>query len=297
MKIKDSYHIYAIITIICWSLAYVLTRLALQYFSSYSLSFLRYFIASCALIILVVVAKIKPPEKNDLMLFFFSGVVGFFLYIIFFNKGQETVTASTASVVIATVPVITSLLARFIYKEKLHTYQWIAIVIEFIGVVTLTLLNGVFSIASGLIWLFLAALLLSIYNLLQRKLTIKYSALQTASYSIFFGTILLFIFLPSSLREVAHAPRIQFVYLLILGIFSSAVAYISWSKALAQAKKTSQVSNYMFITPFLTSVLGFILANEVPDKATIFGGMIILFGVFVFNFGEKIINMSISHKA
>ena len=39
----------------------------------------------------------------------------------------------------------------------------------------------------------------------------------------------------------------------------------------------------MFVTPFLTTILGFIMINEIPDKATILGGIIILSGLFIFN--------------
>ena len=235
------------ITIVFWSLAYVLTRLTLQYFTAFPLGFLRYFIASCTLAVVAVITKMQLPRKTDLPWLLLTGAVGFFLYMIAFNKGQETVTASTASVVIATVPVITALLARFVYQEKLRGFQWGAIVIEFAGVLALTLMNGVFSINRGLLWLFLAALALSIYNLLQRKLTKTYTALQTSAFSIFFGTILLAVFLPASIKEVSHAPGIQLFYVSVLGIFSSSIAYVAWSKALAKAKQTSQVSNYMFI--------------------------------------------------
>lgn len=220
MKIKDSFHIYAIITIIFWSLAYVFTRMALRYFSAYSLGFLRYFVASCALIIVVIATKMKPPAKSDIKWFVIGGAVGFFLYMIAFNKGCESVTASTSSVIIATVPIITALLASSIYKERLKPFHWIAIVVSFLGVVTLTLLNGILTIDKGLIWLFLAVILLSLYNLLQRKLTRTYSALQTSAFSIFAGTIMLAIFSPSSLSEVKNAPPIQLFYVVIMGIIS-----------------------------------------------------------------------------
>lgn len=288
MKLRDSFHPYAITTIVFWSLAYVLTRLALQHFSAFSLGFLRYFAASCTLVIVAVLTKMKIPHKADLPWFLAAGAVGFFFYMITFNKGEETVTASTGSVVITTVPVITALLARFVYKEKLYGFQWAAIVIEFVGVLVLILMDGVFSINIGLLWLFLAALSLSIYNLLQRKLTKAYTALQTSAFSIFFGTILLAVFLPTSVKEVSYAPDIQLVYIAVLGIFSSAIAYVAWSKAFAKAKQTSQVSNYMFVTPFLTSILGLLIADEVPGRATLLGGIIIILGVLVFNFGGKI---------
>lgn len=287
MNKKISYHVYALVTILFWSLAYVLSRLALQHFSSFSLGFLRYLIASLFLLVFALIKKLAPPKKKDLILFLLSGAFGFFLYMIFFNQGQRTATASTASVIIATAPVMTAIMARFIYKEKMHTYQWISVIIEFSGVIVLTMLNGSFSLSSGIVWLLLAAFALSTYNLLQRELTKNYTAMQTATYSIFFGTIMLSVFLPGSVSEAVHAPAIQLVYVFILGIFCSAVAYVSWSKALSLAEQTSQVSNYMFLTPFVTSLLGFIIAKEIPDRATIIGGSIILLGVFVFTVGKS----------
>lgn len=44
----------------------------------------------------------------------------------------------------------------------------------------------------------------------------------------------------------------------------------------------------MFITPFLTSLLGFIIACEVPEPSTLVGGGMILLGIFIFNFGGKL---------
>jgi len=297
MNFKNSFHPYAAVTIIFWSLTYVLTRLTLQYFSAFSLGFLRYFIASCTLLIAALITKMKLPRRVDLPWIILSGITGFFLYMIAFNQGQGTVTACTGSVVLATVPVITALLACFFYKEKLRIFQWAAIMIEFIGVIVLTLINGVFSINTGLFWLFLAALALSTYNLIQRKLIKTYSAFQAATYSIFFGTLMLAIFAPASIREIPSAPGIQFVYIAIMGIFSSAIAYAAWAKAFSLAKQTSQVSNYMFITPFLTSILGFLIAGEIPDRATLLGGGIILIGVFTFNFGGKFLELSSNQKS
>ncbi|PPK78754.1 EamA-like transporter family protein [Lacrimispora xylanisolvens] len=288
MKLKNNFHIYAMITIIFWSLAYVLTRLSLQYFTPFSLGFLRYFVASCTLIIVWVLTRMKLPQRKDLPYFILAGALGFFFYMIAFNLGQKTVTASTGSIVIATVPLLTAFIARFVYREKMSLVQWLALIIEFAGVAVLTLMNGILSFNIGLVWLFLAALALSLYNLLQRRLTKKYTALQTSAFSIFFGTILLAVFLPVSVRQITNAPPIQWVYLVILGVFSSAIAYVSWSKAFAKAEKTSQVSNYMFVTPFLTSLFGFLMADEIPELSTLVGGGIILFGVFVFNFGEKL---------
>jgi drug/metabolite transporter (DMT)-like permease len=148
-------------------------------------------------------------------------------------------------------------------------------------------MHSTFSLNHGVLWLLLAALFLSLYNLLQRRLTKTYTALQTSAYSIFSGTLLLAIFAPAAIQELPHAPPVQFLYLAVLGIGSSSIAYVSWAKAFSKAAQTSQVSNYMFVTPFLTSILGFLIAQETPDASTLIGGSIIMFGVLLFHLGGK----------
>jgi drug/metabolite transporter (DMT)-like permease len=295
LKFRDNFHLYAIATIVFWSLAYVLTRLSLHYFSAFSLGFLRYFVASCTLLMMVLITKMKMPQKSDVKWFFAAGAFGFFLYMLTFNKGCETVTAATSSVIIAVVPVITALLARVFYQEKLSVFQWVAIAIEFSGVILLTMMNHAFTFNHGVIWLFLAAIALSAYNLFQRKLTRTYTGLQVSAYSIFAGTVMLAMFLPDSIKEVQGAPSIQLVYLVILGVFSSALAYAAWAQAFKKAKQTSSVSNYMFVTPFLTSLFGFVFAKEKPDLPTLVGGAVILTGMLIFNFGGKLYDL-IFHK-
>ncbi|HML47826.1 MAG TPA: DMT family transporter, partial [Clostridia bacterium] len=182
MKLRDSFHPYAATTILFWSLSYVLTRLVLPHFSAFSLGFLRYAAASCALLVFALFAPMRLPKRADGKWFLLSGLFGFFLYMIAFNKGCESVSASTSSVVIAIVPVLTALLARFLYGEKLSGIRWAAIGVEFAGVAVLTLMRQALSVGGGLFWLLLASCSLAVYNLLQRKLTKTYTGPQASSY-------------------------------------------------------------------------------------------------------------------
>lgn len=288
MKIRDSYHLYAMITQICWALAYVYTRLALQYFNPYSLGLLRFFIASISLVFVVVFMKIKPPAAKDIVWFVISGATGFFLHMVFFNIGTSYVTAATSSVLLATVPIITALMAFLFYAESLAAHQWVAVGIEFAGILVLTLVGNSFSANKGILWILATAFLLSIYNIIQRKLTKEYSSLQVSSYSIFIGTVMLMVFAPSAIIEVQQAPVEQLFNIGILGVVSSAVAYVAWAKAFSKAEKVSQVSNYMFVTPLLTGILGFLIAGEVPGISTIIGGVIIILGLLLFNKNSEV---------
>ncbi|MBQ8647364.1 MAG: DMT family transporter [Oscillospiraceae bacterium] len=286
MKWRDSYHPYAMTTIFFWSLAYVFTRLTSQVFSPSELGFLRYIIASAALAVVALITRMPLPRRADLGWFAAAGFTGFFLYMIAFNQGMLTLSSATGSVIIATVPMLTALMARFVYGERLAPLQWLAILVEFCGVAVLTLLNGVFSVNGGILLLMAAAVVLAIYNLLQRRLTRTYTALQASTYSIFFGTAMLAVFAPKALQQAAAAPPEQFLYLAVLGIGSSAIAYVCWAKAFEKARQTSQVSNYMFLTPLLTSVIGFVVSGEVPDRATLLGGLVIFAGLGLFHWGK-----------
>ncbi len=288
MRFRDSYHPFALLTILFWSLAYVLTRLALQYFSVYALGFLRYAVASVALVALLLAFREPVPKGRELFWILPSGFFGFFLYMIAFNQGCVSVSAATSSVVIATVPVLTALLARVIYRERMSAMRWVAMTIEFSGVVVLTVLKGGLSLNRGILWLLLAAVSLSLYNLLQRKLTRTYSGLQSSAYSIFVGTALLSVFLPQSIREGINAPLLPLLWVTLLGVLSSAVAYATWAQAMKKAKRAASVSNYMFLTPFLTTLLGYLLASETPDRATLIGGSTILLGMLLFSFGDEL---------
>jgi drug/metabolite transporter (DMT)-like permease len=209
--------------------------------------------------------------------------------MVVFNRAIVTVAAATGSIRIATAPIITTVLARVFYKEKIKVIQYIAIVIEFIGVGVLTLMNGIFSINTGLLWLLLASISISFYNILQKNLTKKYSTIQTVVLSIWFGTIMLMVFLPVSINEIKTAPLMQIINLIVLGVFASAIGFITWTYAFSKASNASSVTNYMFLTPFVTTLLGMLFAKEIPDSSTIIGGSIIIAGMVIFYFSDNII--------
>ncbi len=90
MRIRDSYHLYALITITCWSLIFVLTRLMMPEVSSASIGALRCVIASVTMIIALTLMRSRLPRVKDIPLFLLAGIVGFYLYLLMFNEGLKT---------------------------------------------------------------------------------------------------------------------------------------------------------------------------------------------------------------
>lgn len=284
-----SYHPYAMLTIFSWAMAFPLTRIALRHFTPLPLGFLRYFLASAGMAVIIAAMKLKPPKLADVKWFILSGATGFFIYVVGFNKGSVTTAAALSSVVIATAPVFTALLARIFYGERLSFIRWAAIAVEFSGVAVLALMNGDgISFNSGVLWLLASALSFSVYNLLQRRLARTYSAMRVTAYSVLAGTVMLaFTSSRGSMAELFSASSVQLLTLSFLAFLSSAVAYVSWTKAISKAQNTANVSNYLFLTPFLAAIMAYIFAGETIEAAKAVGGAIVLFGIFLFNFGDR----------
>lgn len=275
--------IYAFGTVLLWASAFVFTKVSLTYFTVSATGILRYIFASLFLLALALIKRIGLPRLRDIPKFVLSGGLGFTLYMITFNEASRLLSSATGSIIIATAPIMTVILARLLLKEKIRLAGWIAIVIEFIGILILTLWNGVFSANTGIFWMIGAAFCISGYNLSQRFYTKKYTALQSTTYSIFAGTILLLIYLPDAIPQLMAASAKQLAVIVFLGIFPSAIAYIWWSKALSLAEKTSDVTNFMFVTPLLAMIMGYLVIMEIPTAATFIGGSIIIIGLIMFN--------------
>lgn len=273
---------YAFLTVLLWSTAYVFTKVALQHFSASALGLLRCAVASLCLVAVVFAKRLPPPQRSYWPLFLLSGLAGFTLYIITFNIGSTMLNATTNCVIISTSPIITALLASALFKERLTARQWIATWLAFAGILAMSLLDGVFMVSEGLAWMLAAAVLISVYNILQRKLSRHFGALTITAYSFFPGTLFLLVFLPQALDQVRTAPAILVALVCFLGIFPSALAYLAWGKALALAPKTSSVANYMFLTPFLALILEYAVMGTLPGRGTFIGGALILAGLLIF---------------
>jgi len=283
MSKKTAMHIFAALTIVLWSFGYVMTRVAVRHFSVEAISFLRYMIAAVSLLIYAVMKKMRPPKWKDVPLFFAGGAIGFAVYVYAVNAGSKTLTASVVSFIVSASPIITALLARMFLGEKIGIVGWVSVLCAFSGVGVITFFNGGFSFSSGVLWICFATVLISIYNVYQRKLLLRYSPLEITTYCIVAGAVLLSIFAPQSIPQIYDAKPAEIIAIVVLGVFSAGVAYLSWAYALSKADKTSEVTNYMFITPVLTTFLGFVLIGETPHVSAYIGGALVLAGVLLMN--------------
>ncbi len=288
MSKKSKMNIMALFTVFLWASAFPLTKIAMTHYTPNALGFIRCVIATIFLLIIGMSNHIHKPQKKDMLWFLLFGGLGFSLYMLFFNTGILTLTSATSSIIISTTPILTAVVASKCYGEKIKIVGWLAIVLAFIGILILMLWDGVLSINIGLLWTMGAAIVFCSYNILNRKISsMGYTALEIVTYSMICGTILMIAFLQQGISQIITAEPKHILSVIYLGTMPSAMAYFLWGKALSFAEKTSEVTNFMFITPLFSTILGFMLLKEVPNMGTFIGGTIIILSIFFFNIKGK----------
>ena len=278
-----AFYVYGLGTMLIWSSTFSFSKVSLEVFSVPMLSVLRFIFAGLFMLAFACFKRIGLPDKKDIPWFLLAAAVGFSVYQPIFNKGMNMLTSATACIVIVTAPVITGLFALILFGERIRIGGWIGMAICFAGIVILMLWNGVFSINTGIIWMFGAACFLAAYTLTQRKLTRKYTALQSTAYSIIIAAVMLLFLLPfTDPKELAMAAPRHWLSTVYLGFFGSAISYLCWSKALSMTDKTANVSNLQFLQPTLSMTWGFLIVMEVPTSEVFVGMFVILLGMLIF---------------
>ena len=278
MQAKHKVFLLSFCTVLLWASAFPLTKVVQEQFTSNPLGFLRCSIAAIFLIIIGKCSHIRIPAKKDIPYFILAGAMGFTGYMIFFNTGIQTLTSATSSIIVALTPILTAIGCAKVYHEKIKTIGWISIATAFIGVLVLLLWDGVFSINVVFFG----------YNMMSRLLTTKgYPDLEIVTYSMILGAILLGFWSVQGFQQLASSDMSHILALVYLGAFPSAAAYFLWGKAMSFANRTSEVTNFMFVTPLLSTILGFLILREVPNMGTFLGGAIIICSIIVFNLKGK----------
>lgn len=277
---------YSLFTIFLWASAYPLTKVAQEHFTVVPLAFIRSFIAGMFMLAIGKWQGMQLPRKKHLPLFLVSGALGYVIYTVAMNIGLHTLPSATCSLLVATSPILTAILASKIYGEKIHAISWLAILIAFSGVVVLLLWDsgGGFTIDAAMLWMLLSAASWAGYNLMTRKLvSMGYTSMQITCFSMIGASLWMCFWSADGFRELASGELPHILSLLYLSIISNALGCILWGKAMAYAEKTSEVANFMFLSPLLSTTMAFLLLGELPGIGTFIGGAIIIAGLLLFN--------------
>ncbi|MGD1901761.1 MAG: DMT family transporter [Geitlerinemataceae cyanobacterium] len=269
------------LTLLLWGSAAVATRIALTAYSPTQIAASRAIIVTATLLAYAALRRIPRPRREDWPTIALAGALVVTIYNLAFNAGQQTITAGSASLLLNTIPVWTTILALTFLGERCSWQGLLGIAISFAGTAIVALGEGQqMQVNWGAGLVVVAAIAQAVYFVIAKPCLKQYPPIEFTIYTLVAGSILLLPFaggLTEAVRSASTGATLAIVY---LAIGPAAIAYFSWSYVLSRIP-ASQAANLLYVVPLLTLVMAWIVLREVPSPIALVGGGLTIVGVAI----------------
>lgn len=270
---KISPIIYVVFAVLLWSTGGLFIKLTS--FDAFAVNLGRSLFAAITVAVFTYKKGLKLDAFTLLTAFLYAGTLTCFVY------ANKTTTAANAIFLQYTAPIYILILAPFILKEKFRVSDLFTVVVCIIGmslffvgkIETEGVVGNIVALASGLFFGLYFTFLRH-----PRSLENKNPAL-----SVFYGNILIVLLM---IPLVANNPPTEIsvkdvLAILFLGILQIGIAYVLFTKGIAEGVRSLDASIIGFIEPLLNPVWVFLFIGETPSNWAILGGIIIISAVIL----------------
>jgi drug/metabolite transporter (DMT)-like permease len=262
-----------------WGGSFLFMRYAAPAFGPLALIWLRVAIAALCLMPLLVLRRQLGALRDYRLGIVVVGIFGSALPFVLIAWAMLSITAGLASILNATVPIFTALIAAVWLRERLGASRAAGLAVGFAGVLLLAADQADFK-PGGSGWAIVAMLLATLsYGLaanLTRQLLGGVSALVSAAGSQVVAAILLLPF------AVWFWPTVQpdlmaWLAAIALGVGCTALAFLLFFRLIANVGAARAVT-VTFLIPLFGILWGSLLLAEKLDAGMLVGGVIVVFG-------------------
>jgi drug/metabolite transporter (DMT)-like permease len=273
-------------TVLFWGLSFVSTKTVLNAgFPPFTLVFLRFTLASILLLPLqrglYRGIRINRQSRRILLVTGFFGVT---IYFVFESTGIKLASASSAALIIASIPVFTVLAEYLFYRSPIARRQVAGILLSILGVYIIVqrssgsarhgqaLAGNLLMLGACLSWV--------LYLMLSKRLDSGLPRLTVTAWQNFWGAVFL---LPLALlerRSWSFAQPLVWLNILYLALFCSALSYFLYLYALKHLGPVV-ISSWLNLIPLVGTVGGMTMLGERLAPVQMLGGAIIIAGVFI----------------
>jgi len=276
----------------CWATSGIFINLIIREtdLSAVGLAFWRDLTTSILLLfgILIIKPKLLLVKKKDLPWLIGMGAISIGIFHVFWNKAVVMIGASLATVVQCNAPIFVTIMAWFIFGEKITTRKIIAVVLAVVGTVLVSGINGVGEwkiVPLGLVIALGSAITYGSLSLFGKKLSGDYNAWTIMFYIFTIGTLTLFVV---QLGQPDPWPSSSNFLPLFIGfvLISTIMGFTLYTTSLrnlpasvASITATSEI--------FFASILAFIFLQERMDLWQILGSVLIIAGVILVSLAKE----------
>lgn len=297
-------YFFIICSVLIWSTGEVIVKLIQNSIGPLQYAFLKLFIGGLFIFLILTFKgdfSIGKMVKENWILFIISSclALGFSNFIFF--VGIKNTQANLAAVLCSTSPVWITIFAFFLLNEKKNLKtKFIGIILGVFGVfILLTNLNFIDFISSKFFFGNLCALSAeiswSIYTVLGKKIQIRASQntsnndLKFTSLSFFLASIPVFVILTFTPAEFENFLKYNFntwLFILVLGVVFSGIAYITFFKGL-KLVDISKGASLIFLKPIFSTIFAFIILGEAITIFLIISSILVIISIYIINKNSK----------
>ena len=272
----------AAVTVVLGGSAFIGIRSAGFDYSPGALALGRILVGTLALTVIAGLAgKLQLPRGRTLAGVLVWGVLWFGLYNLALNAAERTLDAGTASLLVGLAPILIAVFAGISLGEGFPARLLAGIGIAFAGVAGIALATS--SGASDALAVVLGLAAAVIYagsTILQKRLLPKVDSLTMTWLGCLAGTVACLPFAPVLLDELATAPLSATLSVVYLGVFPTAIAFVTWGFALTRTT-AGRLGAATYAAAPLALLMSWLLLGEVPAPVALIGGTLCLTGVLV----------------
>ncbi len=287
---------YIAIALLTWSSAYAAIAYALVSFTPGEVALARLAIGSACFAMLVRIKRVPLPPRRDWPALAFLGVIGLSIYHLCLNYAETRIASGTASILLALIPAATAAVSAIWLRERLPARTLAGLGVALIGVVLVVLTSGKdvrFEPKAALV--LVSVLASAIYFVGQKPLFARSSMLGVTAFTFFAGTLGALPFGLALPQALMAAPWSHVAALLWLGIAPTFIGYLAWNVAL-QRVSASQISSFIYFSPPIAVLIGWLWLGEQPGVLTLVGGAITVLGVVLANTRRRAVPVPVADE-
>ncbi len=219
--------------------------------------------------------RISQISKRDLGFIVCVGAL-FAIHWVTFIHAIKVSTVAIGMLSLAVVPLFTSIIESIETKKRLHKWDIIAGGMVLVGIWFLvpefSFDNDSFK---GLLIGLLSALVFSLRNVMSKNFSRKYSGEEVMLIQL--GVVALSL-LPFTFGVISEVSGLDWIYLVIMGVFTTAVGHTMVLKGFegVEAKSASVILN---LQPLYAIFYAVLLLSEIPNLGVVVGGVLIISAV------------------
>ena len=225
--------------------------------------------------------NLLAPLRKNIGVYVMLGVVGVVGFNLFFFYALRYTSANNAALIMATNPLLTTLLAVAILGERTSTRHLIALPIALVGVAVVVTQGHLHALqlSVGDMLMLGADIFWALYNVLCRRYMPQVSPLVNTTWIMAAGAVVLLCVALGSDAHLASLGARATVSMLVMASGGTVLAYLFWGMGIARLG-AARTAIFLNLVPVFAMLLGALIGAS-PTAPQIAGGLLVLGGVTI----------------